>query len=99
MKKNAIRPTPADDERINRGIALDPDTREWPDDDFARARPTRDVNPDLVERYRRHRGKQKASTKVLVSLRLDQDLIDRLRASGPGWQGRANDMLKKAVLG
>jgi uncharacterized protein (DUF4415 family) len=34
-----------------------------------------------------------------VSLRLDQDLIDRLRASGPGWQGRANDMLKKAVLG
>jgi uncharacterized protein (DUF4415 family) len=32
-------------------------------------------------------------------MRLDRDVIERLRASGRGWQNRANDMLKKAVLG
>jgi uncharacterized protein (DUF4415 family) len=45
------------------------------------------------------RGAQKAPTKVLVSLRLERDVVARLRASGRGWQSRANDMLRKAVLG
>ena len=46
----------------------------------------------------RTRGKQKRPTKVLVSLRLERDVVERLRASGPGWQSRANDMLRKAVM-
>ena len=32
-----------------------------------------------------------------VTLRLDPDVIDRFRADGPGWQGRMNDALRKAV--
>ncbi|MFN3584116.1 MAG: BrnA antitoxin family protein [Phenylobacterium sp.] len=32
-----------------------------------------------------------------VTIRLDSDVIDRLRASGPGWQSRVNEILKKAV--
>ena len=35
--------------------------------------------------------------KKLVTLRLDQSVIEKLRASGPGWQSRANAILKKAV--
>jgi len=35
--------------------------------------------------------------KKQVTLRLDQDVIDRLRADGPGWQSRINEILKKAV--
>ena len=46
----------------------------------------------------RTRGKQKRPTKVLVSLRLERDVVERLRASGPGWQSRVNDMLRKAVM-
>jgi len=33
----------------------------------------------------------------MLSMRLDQDVIDSLRASGPGWQRRANDILKAAL--
>ncbi len=33
--------------------------------------------------------------KKLVSLRLDQDVIDRFRAGGPGWQSRINAALRK----
>ena len=35
--------------------------------------------------------------KVRVTLRLDADLVDKLREAGPGCQTRANDLLKKAA--
>jgi uncharacterized protein (DUF4415 family) len=34
------------------------------------------------------------NAKRLVSLRLDQDVLRRLRDLGPGWQTRANDALR-----
>ena len=43
---------------IEVGIARDPDTREWTDEDFARARPAADVMPQLVERWRRDQAKK-----------------------------------------
>lgn len=43
------------------------------------------------------RGRPKAENpKTLISLRLDPDVIAHFRASGPGWQGRINDALRKA---
>ncbi len=76
-----------------------PQIAEWTDEDFARARPASETRPDLVEAWLHTRGKQKKPTKVLVSLRLERDVVEKLRASGRGWQSRANDMLRKAVLG
>ncbi len=38
-----------------------------------------------------------ATAKRQVTLRLDPDVIDRFRAEGPGWQGRMNAALRKAV--
>lgn len=32
-----------------------------------------------------------------VTLRLDPDVIEKFRESGPGWQGRMNDALRKAA--
>jgi uncharacterized protein (DUF4415 family) len=32
-----------------------------------------------------------------VSLRLDPDVLEHFKASGPGWQTRINDALRKAV--
>lgn len=32
-----------------------------------------------------------------VVLRLDPEVIDRFREGGPGWQGRINEALRKAV--
>jgi uncharacterized protein (DUF4415 family) len=43
------------------------------------------------------RGRPKAeTTKTLVSLRLDPDVIKHFRETGPGWQGRINEALRKA---
>jgi len=44
------------------------------------------------------RGRPKSDDpKQLVSLRLDRIVLDRLRAQGPGWQSRVNELLRKAV--
>jgi uncharacterized protein (DUF4415 family) len=35
--------------------------------------------------------------KVALKLRIDPDVVERFRATGPGWQTRINDTLRKAV--
>jgi uncharacterized protein (DUF4415 family) len=43
------------------------------------------------------RGRPKAAvTKVSTTLRLDPDVLAKFRATGPGWQSRINEALKKA---
>ncbi len=84
---------------INAGIAADPDTWELTREDFAQMHPASEVYPEFVKRWRRTRGKQKAPTKEHISIRLDADLAAHFRASGPGWQTRLNDTLRRAVFG
>lgn len=38
-----------------------------------------------------------ADPKQMVTLRLDAEVIERFRKTGPGWQTRMNDALRKAV--
>ena len=35
--------------------------------------------------------------KELVSLRLDQEVLEAFQADGPGWQDRINDALRRAA--
>ena len=99
LKPDTIVPTPEEDTAIDAGIAADPDTQELDDAWFDRARPASVVDPVLVERARRGRGKQRAPTKEQVTIRLDADITAYFRASGPGWQTRLNDALRRAVFG
>ena len=34
--------------------------------------------------------------KKAISLRVDADVLKRFKADGPGWQGRMNEVLRKA---
>jgi uncharacterized protein (DUF4415 family) len=47
----------------------------------------------------RKRGPQKAPRKVPVSIRLSPDVAEGLRATGSGWQGRADDALRAWLAG
>ena len=51
------------------------------------------------ERFvRRGPGRPKAEvTKEKISVRLDADVLARLREAGPGWQSRINVVLRKAL--
>lgn len=101
VRPKIIPPTPEEDDAINRGIASDPDTYEWTDENFARARPVWDF-PELVEILQKH-GKlgrpplPEAERKQRVTLHLDRDILAALKAEGKGWQTRANAALRRAL--
>ncbi len=89
--------TDAEEAEIQAGIAADPDNPEWTEENFRSAVPFAEALPALTEKLRRTRGAQKTPTKQLVSLRLDQDVLLRFRATGPGWQARMNEALRRAA--
>ena len=78
----------------------DPDEApELTDDVFARAElrdGDRVLRPGQGTLTRRGRPKLDRP-KRQVTLRLDADLVERLRATGRGWQSRVNEILKKAI--
>ena len=86
--------------RKHRSAAEMPDSEnpEWTDRDFAESKRIWEI-PELMHLSKRkpgERGPQKAPTKQQVTLRLDRDVVERFRSTGPGWQSRINDALKKA---
>ena len=92
-----IRPSPEEDERINAGIAADPDTWELSLEDIKSMRPTSETHPEIVEAYRRSRGKQKAPTKRATSIRLSESVLEAYKQFGPGWQSRIDQDLQDIV--
>jgi uncharacterized protein (DUF4415 family) len=79
----------------------DEENPEWSKADFARAKRLHQI-PELAVLSRRRlgeRGPQKAPTKQQVTLRLDRDVLERFRSTGPGWQSRINDALRKVRVG
>jgi uncharacterized protein (DUF4415 family) len=75
----------------------DPDNPEWTAADFARARPASEMPEELRAFFPRTRGIQKSPTKIPVSLRLSPGVVEHFRATGPGWQSRIDEILKKAA--
>lgn len=70
---------------------VDPDDApEWTDEMFDRAEIR--IGDKVIRR-----GRPPGSAKRLVSLRLDQAVIDHFRAEGPGWQSRLNEALRKVA--
>jgi len=61
------------------------------------------LTPEFVEaweemRQTRKRGRPKsAKTKTATKLRIDSDVLEIIRATGPGWQTRINNMLREWV--
>lgn len=82
-----ILPTAEEEAQINAGIAADPDTSSFTDAEWEAVKHTAT------------RGRPLGSgSKIQVTLRLDVEVVNKLKAGGAGWQTRANAALRKAVL-
>ncbi|WP_254984268.1 BrnA antitoxin family protein [Rhodopseudomonas palustris] len=78
---------------------VDDDNPEWTAEDFTRARPVSEMPADVLAQFRNTKvGRPRSENpKVPVKLRLDGDVLAALRATGPGWQTRINDLLKSRI--
>ncbi len=84
LKSGTVIPTVADDKAITAAARRDPDAKPLTDAQWKAATPT----------VRRGRP-PKPAAKQAVKLRLDPDVLAVLRATGPGWQTRVNQMLRE----
>ena len=79
---------------------IDPDDAPELSDDFFERAELRDgdavVRPGQGTLAKRGRPKLE-HPKRQVTIRLDSDLVDRLREGGSGWQSRVNQILREAV--
>ncbi|MCX7568338.1 BrnA antitoxin family protein, partial [Sulfitobacter sp. F26169L] len=89
----------AEEARIQKMIASDPDAPEVTPEQATKAKPFAEAFPALAETMRKNVGgrPRSASPKVPVSIRLDQDVIAKFKATGPGWQTRINEVLRKSA--
>ena len=77
---------------ISKGwVDPDDDAPELTDEHFERADVSRGT--EIVRRGRPKLERPKQA----VKLRLDQDVLDHFRSTGPGWQTRINATLVRAV--
>ncbi len=78
---------------ISRRKVIDPDNPPLTRDQLKRMRP---ISKETLDFINRARGRPPSeSPKQAVSLRLDQDVIEHYKKSGPGWQSRMNEALRK----
>jgi uncharacterized protein (DUF4415 family) len=74
------------------------DNPEWTAADIALATPFAEASPDLQAALDEALSRRKTpEPRVPISLRIDIDVLQKLQATGPGWQIRANDALRKFV--
>jgi uncharacterized protein (DUF4415 family) len=75
----------------------------WTKETFLRARKAREVLPKIfgkqvAAKMLKPRGRPKTgNARTSISLRLPQDTLARWKATGPGWQTRMAETLRKAV--
>lgn len=81
-----VMPTAAEDAAITKGIMLDGSTMAIATAHVGRMQPLRGPGRPKVEQ-----------PKVPVTMRVDADVLDAIKASGTGWQTRVNTVLREAV--
>jgi uncharacterized protein (DUF4415 family) len=80
---------------------IDPENPEWTEADFAAAKGPEALPPRLLAAFpntKARGGRPPGSDKQLVSIRLDKEVVEKFKATGPGWQTRINAALRLAQI-
>jgi uncharacterized protein (DUF4415 family) len=99
--KHRIRPlTDEEEAEIQKQIASDPDAPELTDEQLARPMTFAEAHPELSDALKKSLGGRPRleRPKKAVNIRLDQEVIEKFKATGRGWQSRINDALKAAKI-
>lgn len=87
-----------DDSITDSEIIDDSDNPEWTDEDFARARPFKEVLPEVYAAWKNKGGRPKVDNpKVHLGLRVAADLAAAIKAHGKGYGNRVETILREAL--
>ena len=78
---------------------MDPENPEWTEADFAAAKGPEALPARLLAAFPNTKprgGRPPSSDKLQISIRLDKDVVEKFKATGPGWQTRINAALRRA---
>jgi uncharacterized protein (DUF4415 family) len=86
MSHKLIPPTDEEDAAITAAALSDPDNPPLTPDELAQFRPMTFPH-----------GNRKKTARIATTIRLDADLLAALKATGPDWRSRLNDMVREWV--
>ena len=78
----------------------DSDNPEWTEADFRRASvPAAKLPADILAQFAGtgHSSEGPAAEKVSISLELSAEVVTHFKATGPGWQARIDEALKRSI--
>lgn len=98
-----IYPTPEEDAEINRRTAVDPDSREWSEEDWSNAKSTEELFPEAAKAARKRQADLDAGRVEFVTILLDQKTIKWFKAQtgedgdtgGTKWMALAEKTLQE----
>ena len=72
---------------------------EWTKEDFARAKPFKEGFPEQYASWKKNKGGRPPleSPKVHIGFRLAADVVQGVRATGPGYNVRVEKVLREAL--
>jgi len=84
----------------SRDPVIDSDNPEWTEADFRQAQ-TADamLHPEVLAQFGggRRPSQTTLSGQIPVSLELSAEVISHFKATGPGWQKRIDEVLKRSI--
>jgi uncharacterized protein (DUF4415 family) len=75
----------------------DEENPELTEEDFARAKPFREVFPEQYQAWKRMGRPRLEAPKVHIGFRLAADVVEGIRASGKGYNTRVERVLREAL--
>jgi uncharacterized protein (DUF4415 family) len=73
------------------------EVRELTRDDMALFKPAAEVLPASLLKKLGVRGPQKSPKKVVITIRLSPDILEKFKATGDGWQTRIDKSLRQFI--
>jgi uncharacterized protein (DUF4415 family) len=70
---------------------------EWTEENFARAKPFKEVFPEQYKAWKKLGRPPVESPKVHIGFRLAADVVKGVRATGPGYNARVERVLREAL--
>lgn len=86
---NELKPPPADFD----------ENPEWTEEAFARAKPFKEMFPEQYASWKKNKGGRPPieAPKVHIGFRLAADVVQGVRATGPGYNARVERVLREAL--